>query len=160
MIFLAVLLFATAVAGVVLRHTGDRRLIARWGLGAAFAVAGVTHLVNPTPFEQHLPDWVPAATALVFATGLLEIALGCALVLPRLPTRRIGQATAAYLVAVLPANIYVAVAQVEVDGQPGGIYPWLRLPLQLLFIAWALWSTSTMDSATGLVESAEAPLRR
>lgn len=148
MIFLAVLLVATATAAVVLRHSGDRRLIARWGLGVALAVAGVTHLVNPTSFEQHLPDWVPAETVLVIATGLLEVVFGAALVVRRLPTRLVGQTVAAYLVAVFPANVYVAVAAVEVDGQPGGIYPWLRLPLQLLFIAWALWSTSGAGSKT------------
>ena len=147
MIFLAVLLVATAAAAVVLRGSGDRRLIARWGFAVALAVAGATHLVNPTPFEQHLPDWVPAATALVMATGLLEIGLGAVLVLPRLPTRLIGRVVAAYLVAVLPANVYVAVADVDVEGQPGGIYPWFRLPLQVFFIAWALWSTAGAGSA-------------
>jgi uncharacterized membrane protein len=37
--------------------------------------------------------------------------------------------------------VYVAVAGVEVDGQPGGQYPWLRLPLQALFVWLALWTT-------------------
>ena len=49
---------------------------------------------------------------------------------------------AAYLIAVFPANIYVAVADVDVTGQPGGLQAWLRLPLQVLFIAWALVSTT------------------
>ena len=48
--------------------------------------------------------------------------------------RRLASAT------VFPANVYVAIAGLDVDGQPGGIYPWLRLPFQALFIAWALWS--------------------
>jgi uncharacterized membrane protein len=55
--------------------------------------------------------------------------------------RRAGLALAAYLVAVFPANVYVAVAGIDVEGQPGGWYPWLRLPFQVLFVAWALWST-------------------
>jgi hypothetical protein len=37
--------------------------------------------------------------------------------------------------------VYVAVAGIDVEGQPGGWYPWLRLPFQVLFVAWALWST-------------------
>jgi uncharacterized membrane protein len=106
-------------------------------------VAGVTHLGRPTPFEQHLPDWVPAAAALVAVTGVIEIALGIALVAIRTRRPVVGLVTAAYLAAVFPANVYVAVAGVDVDGQPGGIYPWVRLPLQALFIAWALWSTRT-----------------
>jgi uncharacterized membrane protein len=62
--------------------------------------------------------------------------------MPPLPwRRRAGLALAAYLVAVFPANVYVAVAGIDVEGQPGGWYPWLRLPFQVLFVAWALWST-------------------
>ena len=138
MLFFAVLAVATAGAAVVLR---DPRAAARWGLGIAFTVAGVTHLANPLPFEQHLPDWVPAEGALVAATGVLEIALGLALMAARRRRQAVGLATAAYLAAVFPANVYVAAAGVDVDGQPGGIYQWIRLPFQALFIAWAVWST-------------------
>ena len=105
------------------------------------AFAGILHLAQPDPFTQHLPDWVPAAGALVAVTGLIEIAIGVALVSRRLPRETVGRLTAAYLLAVFPANVYVAVADVEVDGQPGGVFQWIRLPLQAVFIAWALWST-------------------
>ena len=54
----------------------------------------------------------------------------------------VGRVLAAYLIAVFPANIYVAVADVDVSGQPGGLQAWLRLPLQVLFVAWALVSTT------------------
>jgi hypothetical protein len=42
---------------------------------------------------------------------------------------------------VFPGNLYVALAGIDVQGQPGGWYPWLRLPLQALFSAWAFWCT-------------------
>jgi uncharacterized membrane protein len=74
-------------------------------------------------------------------TGVVEIGLCAALLLRQPWRRRAGLALAAYLVAVFPANVYVAVAGIEVEGQPGGLYPWLRLPFQALFVAWALWST-------------------
>ena len=141
MIFLLVLAIATAAALLALRGRAPR-IAARWGLGIAMVVAGVAHLANPTPFEQHLPEWVPAAGALVAATGIIEIALGIGLAVVRSRRRLVGMATAAYLAAVFPANVYVAVAGIDVDGQPGGLYPWLRLPFQALFIAWALWSTA------------------
>ena len=140
MIFLLVLAVATTGAFIALRGR-EIRTAARWGLGIAMVVAGVGHLAAPTPFEQHLPEWVPAASLLVAATGLIEIALGIALTVARSRRRPFGVATAVYLAAVFPANVYVAVAGVDVDGQPGGAYPWLRLPFQALFIAWALWST-------------------
>lgn len=141
MIFFVVLAVATAAAHLVLRGD-DLRVAARWGLGLAMVVAGVAHLATPTPFEQHLPEWVPGAGLLVIATGVIEMVLGVGLVLARRRRRLFGLATAAYLLAVLPANVYVAVAGVDVDGQPGGIYPWVRLPFQALFITWALWSTA------------------
>ena len=143
MIFLAVLAVATLVAGGWRHkaHRARRRDAARTGMAIAMVVAGVTHWFNPTPFVQHLPPWVPMAEPLIYATGVLEVGLGVALGLPQ-PWRRVaGRALAAYLLAVFPSNVYVAVANVAVDGQPGGWYPWARLPLQALFVAWALWST-------------------
>lgn len=149
MIFLIVLAVATAVtAGVLaLRGRFTPRPAARIGLAVAMAVAGIAHLLMPLPFIQHLPTWVPARELLVAVSGVVEIALGAALLL-RPPLRRLaGLVLAAYLVAVFPANVYVAVAGIEVDGQPGGAYPWLRLPLQVLFVVWAVWSTRGERSA-------------
>ncbi len=144
MIFLVVLALATLVAALVLWPSSGRRSVrraARLGMAAAMVVAGVAHWLMPAPFVQHLPPWVPAAEVLVLATGVIEIGLGAALLLRRPWRRRAGLALAAYLVSVFPANVYVAVAGIEVDGQPGGWYPWLRLPFQVLFVAWALWCT-------------------
>jgi len=143
MIFLLVLTTATAAsAGVTaLCHRFSPRRAARLGMAIAMAFAGASHLVLATPFIQHLPPWVPLRVEIVLISGLVEIALGLALLLRPPTRRRVGVALALYLVAVLPGNVYVAVFDVEVDGQPGGAYPWVRLPLQLLFIAWALWST-------------------
>jgi uncharacterized membrane protein len=143
MVFFLVLVIATGAAAAVLalRRTFSVRLAASSGMAIAMAFAGISHLVRPTPFIQHLPTWVPMREDLIFATGLLEIGFGVALML-RQPLRRwAGLALAGYLVAVFPSNIYVALAGIDVDGQPGGAYPWLRLPLQVLFIGWAYWST-------------------
>lgn len=139
MIFMLVLIVATLVAAIIQRGSAVRSW-ARWGLAVALIVAGVAHLADPTPFEQHLPGWVPGATGLVLVTGLIEIGLGAALAWSQ-RRREVGAVVAVYLVGVFPANVYVAVAGVDVDGQPGGVYPWIRLPFQALFVAWALWST-------------------
>jgi uncharacterized membrane protein len=143
MIFLLVLTLATATSAAVtaLRHRFSPRGAARWGMAIAMAFAGASHLFLATPFIQHLPTWVPLRAEIVLISGLVEIALAFALLLPPPTRQRVGVALALYLVAVFPGNVYVAVFDVDVDGQPGGAYPWVRLPLQLLFIAWALWST-------------------
>jgi uncharacterized membrane protein len=151
MTFLLILVLATlgAAGHARLRFGAVRwRHAARHGLGIAFVVAGVSHLVNTTPFEQHLPDWVPAATPIIVVSGIAEIALGFALVAARRSTPVVGLAATVFLVSVFPANVYVAVAGVDVDGLPGGLYPWLRLPLQAVFVMWAWASTrSTGDPA-------------
>jgi uncharacterized membrane protein len=153
MIFLGVLLAASAVLVLVDLSLGrpvDPRRDARRGLGVALVVAGGAHFVMPTPFLQHLPAWVPAASALVAATGAIEVLLGGGLLARDAGTQRVaGRLSAGYLIAVFPANVYVAVAGIDVAGQPGGLYPWLRLPLQGLFVAWALWSTSPPAHGTG-----------
>jgi uncharacterized membrane protein len=141
--FLLALVVATLVAAALPARFGPRsaRRAARLGMAAAMLFAGVAHWLMPTPFVQHLPPWVPAAETLILVTGGIEVALGAAL-LTREPWRRLaGLALAAYLIAVFPSNVYVAIAAVDVDGQPGGWYPWIRLPFQILFVAWALWST-------------------
>jgi uncharacterized membrane protein len=115
-------------------------------MAIAMVFAGASHLFLATPFIQHLPTWVPLRPEIVLVSGLVEIALGIALLLPPPTRRRVGVALALYLLAVFPGNVYVAVFGVEVDGQPGGAYPWVRLPLQLLFITWALWSTRETSS--------------
>jgi uncharacterized membrane protein len=155
MIFLVVLAAGTAAGAALLTLRGrfSARHAARIGMAIAMAFAGISHWLMPTPFVQHLPTWVPMREELILVTGLLEIGLGVALLLGQ-PLRRLaGVALAGYLVAVFPSNIYVAVAGVEVDGQPGGVYAWIRLPFQLLFIVWAVWSTRnseppTVDAAT------------
>ncbi|MDQ3899184.1 MAG: hypothetical protein M3319_01575, partial [Actinomycetota bacterium] len=135
MIFLFVLVVASGATSAILavRGSSSPRLVARVAIAVAMAVAGVAHLLMPTPFVQHLPTSVPMREELILAAGLLEIALGVALLLPQPRRRLAGLALAGYLVAVFPSNVYVAVAGVEVEGQPGGVYPWVRLPLQLLF---------------------------
>ena len=148
MLFLIVLVLATGAVALIARRQ-PFAVHVRLGLAIAMAFAGAAHLFMPTPFVQHLPGWVPERHGLIYVSGVAEIALGVALVWPGRWRQLAGLALAAYLLAVFPANIYVAVEAVEVDGQPGGVYPWLRLPFQALFVWLALWSTD----ATGLIRS-------
>ena len=110
-------------------------------LAMLMLTAGISHLVAPRPYVQHLPDAVPLRAELVAITGLVEIGLAAGLVGPQRFRRPTGTALAAFLVLVLPANVYAAVSQIPIDGMPTGWIRWARLPLQLPAIAAALWST-------------------
>jgi len=145
MVFLIVLVVMYVVTWLIpprSRWTQQARWRVALALGMAFA--GISHLAMPTPFLQHLPEWAPMRSAVVFASGLVEIAFGVALLLRTSWRPRIGLALAAYLVAVFPANIYVAVAGIDVQGQPDGIYAWIRLLFQPLFVWLALWTTGAL----------------
>src|SRR5690606_5231359 len=111
MLFTVVLVAATVVASLVARRATWRDR-ARWGLAAAMAVAGLSHLLSPAPFLAHLPPWTPAPGFVVAASGVVEIAFGAALLAPARWRPLVGRALAVFFVVVLPANVYVAVAGV------------------------------------------------
>ena len=114
-------------------------------LGLAFIFAGVLHFIVPELYVQIIPPFFPAPLALVYLSGLAEIAVGIGLLIAR--TRRYAAwATVALLIAIFPANIYMATHGVVIEGMPGGGDPselvrWGRLPLQGVLILWALWYT-------------------
>ena len=145
MIFLALLLGCFLLVYLMpgRRHRALRDS-ARIGFGVAFAIAGLTHLLTPTPFVQHIPAWVPGRLELVYASGVLEMLGGAALGFWPRYKREIAVLLTLYLLAVFPGNIYVAIANVDVQGQPEGIYSWIRLPFQAFFIWWVLWSSDAL----------------
>ena len=144
--FLVVLVVATLAAWALPARLGGRSLrdAMRRGLGIGFLFTGVSHLAMPDSFLVYFPGWVPAPEAIIFLSGLVEVAGGLALLVGRYRTQ-VGLAMAAYLVLVFPANVYAAVAGVD-ENLPGLVdaawYPWARLPFQALFVWWALHSTA------------------
>jgi len=109
-----------------------------------YVVAGGLHFVVPELYVQIVPPVLPAPLALVYLSGVAEIAVGLGLLVPR--TRPYAAwATIALLVAIFPANVYMAVSMVTIEGTGGGdpsaLVRWGRLPLQGVLIAWAYWYT-------------------
>ncbi|MEM6592236.1 MAG: DoxX family protein [Cyanobacteria bacterium P01_C01_bin.73] len=110
-------------------------------LAVMMVTIGILHFVDPDPFVQIVPPFLPAPLALVYISGALEIALGLILLIPQLQTWA-AWGLIALFIAVFPANIYMAVANVQVNGLPNNpLLYWLRLPLQAVLIAWAYWFT-------------------
>jgi uncharacterized membrane protein len=114
-------------------------------MGPLYIIAGVMHFVVPELYVQIVPPFLPGRLALVYLSGVAEIAVGIGLLIPR--TRRYAAwATIALLVAIFPANVYMATHGVVIEGVPGGGDPsqlvrWGRLPLQGVLILWAFWYT-------------------
>lgn len=123
------------------------RTVGRVGLAALLGVAGGSHLTwGRRGYRIVVPDWATRVTrldkdAIVVASGVVEVMLaGALVVLPR-ERKSIGWLVAAFFVAVFPGNVH--------QWQTGRSAPlmttdrarFIRLLLQPVLVAWALWST-------------------
>lgn len=123
------------------------KAVARIALAALLLVAGASHLTwGRRGYRIVVPDWATELLhtdkdTVVIASGAVELMLGGALVaLPR-DQRRVGALVAAFIVAVFPGNVH--------QWRTGRSAPLLRtdrarfvrLLLQPVLVAWALWST-------------------
>jgi len=120
------------------------RTLARWLLAFVFVGVGVTHFVVPDDFVAIMPSYLPWHYELVIVSGVFEVMGGLGILVPRV-RRLAGWGLVALLVAVFPANVQHALH--PPPGLDVGIFAWIRLPFQLVFIAWALWVTRPAPSS-------------
>lgn len=112
------------------------RLISRILLASFFIAAGILHFVFPVYYARIIPPILSAPLTLVAISGVCEILGGLGVLIPHV-RRLAGYGLIALLIAVFPANIYMASQQVQTHGwTPFTFLTLLRLPLQFLFIAW------------------------
>jgi uncharacterized membrane protein len=101
--------------------------------------AGVNHFLKPDFYLKMMPPYLPFHAALNYTSGFFEILLGILLLVPRC-TRFAAWSLIALLIAVFPANIYMAMnPDLFPDLKPLALL--IRLPFQALFIVWAYWYT-------------------
>ncbi len=101
--------------------------------------AGIYHFVNPVFYLKMMPPVLPAPLFLIYLSGIFEIVLG-ALLLTRKFTKLAAWGLIVLLIAVFPANLYMALnAELFPEFSSSALY--LRLPSQLVLIAWAFWYT-------------------
>ncbi len=124
------------------------RLVTRLLLAALFLLAGTVHLFDPALFLPVMPPWIPFHLLCIEVSGVFELLGGLGLLIPERRVQLVaGWGLIVLLVAVFPANIYMAVANVKVHGFAA--HPWIgwaRLPLQpllMLAVGWItqIWST-------------------
>jgi len=106
-------------------------------LGLLFIVAGTLHFAMSGVYLKIMPPCLPRPLTLVYVSGAAEVLGGVGLFVPRV--RRVAsRGLAALLVAVWPANVYMAVAHLPAPGIFGESWAqWARLPLQAPLIWWA-----------------------
>lgn len=108
--------------------------------GAFFIYVGIMHFTDTSWFEPIVPPVLGSATFWVLASGVVEVLVGIGLIIPR--TREVsGYASAALLVLLYPANLYMWVFDVEL-GDGASLSPTghvIRLMLQIGGIILSLW---------------------
>ena len=118
------------------------------GIALVFCFTGIGHFLKTEEMSAMLPPWVPLQSALVLATGLLEIAAAAAVLVPRL-RRQVGWLLIAMLLAFLPVNVYAAINRVDMGGHAWGeVYLLIRIPLQLILIGWIWWFAARTSRQT------------
>jgi uncharacterized membrane protein len=118
-------------------------IVLRVLLSALFLFAGTVHLLDPRLFLPVMPPFIPFHLPCIIISGVCELAGGLGLLIP---SRRIlywtGCGLLLLLVAVFPANIYMAVENIRIHGFPSQPWMgWARLPLQPLLMLGVSWVT-------------------
>jgi len=115
------------------------RLLLKWLYGVLFALAGANHFMHTEFYVSIIPPYLPWHTALVYVSGVCEIALGVMLLFRRFE-RMAAWGMVALIIAVTPANIQMAIhSELYPAYSPAAL--WTRLLLQSVLIAWAFWFT-------------------
>ena len=106
-----------------------------FGLSAFFIYFGVDHFINPDFYLSIMPPSFPLHEEAVYISGFFEIVGGIGVLIPRF--RKIaGWGLVALLIAVYPANIYMAISPEAFPDIPIEML-YFRLALQFLFFYWA-----------------------
>lgn len=114
-------------------------------LSAFFTYAGFHHLFAPDFYVSIMPPWIPGHLALVYISGVFEIMGGIGVLIPRFRALA-GLGLVALLVAVYPANLYMAFnPEMFPDIPVTALY--VRLALQFVAFYWA-YSVTRPDPVT------------
>ncbi len=114
-------------------------------LAVFFFAAGILHFVHDDSFAAIVPPFLPFKYPIVWMTGLMELVFAIGLLWPKYQ-QKTGLWLSLYLLAVLPANIYMAIAGVGFgDIETSTATLWLRVALQFPLIALILWASRSFN---------------
>lgn len=119
------------------------RTVLRLVLGAALVFAGISHLTFArAAFHAQVPPWLPMnADFVIISSGIVEIALGAALLFVPRWRVALGWLAAALFVVVFPGNVSQFLTHSAAFGLDSDRSRAIRLLFQPLLVVWALWST-------------------
>lgn len=106
-------------------------------LGVFFIVGGTNHFRDPAFYLQMMPDYLPAPGFLVQLSGVTEMLAGVMLLVPRVSGWG-ARFIVAHLVVFLLVHVWMVQHPERFPAIPvAGL--WVRIVVQFVLIAWALW---------------------
>jgi uncharacterized membrane protein len=118
-------------------------LSARIAMSGMLIFTAMGHFFYPKGMALMVPAFIPGKSAIVYGTGLLEIAAAIGLMIPAVRLYA-GWLLILFFILTLPANINAALHHIDYrkgNGEgPGVRYLWFRIPLQGFFIGWVYLS--------------------
>jgi uncharacterized membrane protein len=141
-----------AMPHLISRHSSALKVALRWLAAIGFTLAGANHFRSSGFYQRIIPPQFPLPRLLVQVSGACEIIGGIALLIPRL-RRAASWGLIALLIAVFPANLYMAAAPDRFRDLHLPTWAlWLRLPLQAALIGW-IWFVSDPCTPTAKDEA-------
>ena len=143
-----IVLFVLLISLLLYRAIGALGVaaLATWAGATRYALATMLVFTASAHFTRMkndlarmMPDWIPQPMALIYFTGVCEIAGAIGLLVPGV-RQAAGLALVVFFVLVFPANVKAARTGIAVGGKrPTPL--WLRTLMQILFITLTWWST-------------------
>ncbi|PLZ98060.1 hypothetical protein CEN50_12810 [Fischerella thermalis CCMEE 5268] len=125
-----------------------RKEILRGVLAVSIIIVGITHFIRPEQYARIVPPPFPPFAS-VYVSGFFEILGGIGLMIPFVSVVA-AWGLIALFIAVFPANIYMTLYNIEVEGIPHNQLLYIaRLPFQAVLIAWAYWYTRNPETQLG-----------
>jgi uncharacterized membrane protein len=129
-----------------------RKEILRGILAVSIVVVGITHFLKAEQYARIVPPIFPAFAS-VYISGFFEILGGIGLLIPWVSVAA-AWGLVSLFIAVFPANIYLALHDIQIDGIPHNqVLYWARLPFQAVLLAWAYWYTRDPAAQLGASET-------
>ena len=142
-----IVLFVLLISLLLYRAIGALGVaaLATWAGATRYALATMLVFTASAHFTKMksdlvrmMPEWIPQPLALIYFTGLCEIAGAIGLLLPRV-RQAAGLALIVFFIVVFPANVKAAQSGVGLGGKrPTPL--WLRASMQVLFVVLTWWS--------------------
>jgi len=146
-LMLVLLVLPWAAASARGQPAAQQERAGRFGIMTMFMFTGLGHFTSTAAIAALIPPTVPWPVPIVYVTGLLEIILGLAVTVPKRQAMA-GRALISLLLAFIPINVYGAIYHVPSGGHEWGTaYLLVRIPLQLIIVAWVYRFTLQSSSA-------------